>query len=308
MESLAAETIDLLNDKLKEKINDSVDKIFLSFSDVPKKAEETKRIVRIIMRGIYSDPLVLFNLDRMLVQGSRSLAAHCLNTSILATTLAIKAGLPKGVVEDIAIGAMLHDIGKLKVDQKLGDVTYTLNSPEEMIAVQQHTVEGYQLVDNPKFSTSVKKIVLMHHVWEKHKYSFNAELGIYESYPAKYKGQEINPKFKDLAVSIVQTCDTFESMTNKVRELKKTRLEVIEYIRSMESVRFGKGARLLVSNISPFAIGAEVIMNDGQRAIVVEHNNCPDRPRVQYITGSQSGQTVNLIAPEGRKLFVEREA
>lgn len=299
---------DLISEEIKQQINTQMDRIFLGYCNIKKEADEIKRIVSIIMEAVYKDPLIVFNLDSMLVVGDKSLASHCLNTSIISTTLAIKAGLPKKVVEDVAIGAALHDIGKLNIDSNLNDVTYKYNK-KDYIKMFSHTVEGFKLLSNPKFNTNIRKIVLMHHVWEKYEASYNDDLGIYESYPNTFDNTEISPKVKDLAVSIVQAADAFEAMVNKVQEYaqKKSRLEAIEYIRSMEKTRFGKGAKLLVSNISPFTIGSEVVLNDDSQGIVIEHNNCPDRPYIKLLTGERAGMVINLVSLEGRKLYIDRE-
>jgi putative nucleotidyltransferase with HDIG domain len=90
---------------------------------------------------------------------------HCTLTTFYAA--AITRNLPWGsdqIVEKVALGAILHDIGKLKFPKTLQDKRPQQMTHEEMELYKSHHQEGFNLINNIKFvPTHVKQIVLQHH-------------------------------------------------------------------------------------------------------------------------------------------------
>jgi putative nucleotidyltransferase with HDIG domain len=297
---------EMVSEEIKEKAKDRINDVFLNYSGVKKEAEDLKEIVKIIMGDVYDDPLVVFNIDTMLMYGEKALFSHCLDVAILSTILAVKAGLPRPIVKDVAIGASLHDIGKLYLDKQLNNPAYVYTK-EDYLKVLNHTLYGFNILKDTEFSNNVKKIVLMHHVWERFEDSYNDKFDVYESYPLNTEHGIINPKLKDITVSIVQTCDVFETMTSRTRKYQSSLnyRKALKYIRNMEKSKFGSGVRLLANYISPFSLGSKILTSDGEKALVIEHNSHPDRPVLKYLTGEKSGMVINLVLPEWQGLYIE---
>ena len=293
----------------KTEMRNVISEFFKTYSyDEEDDFKELKELVKFIMEKVYSRRVISENID-VLFEGERNVATHCLNVAILSTILAIKAGLPKHVVEDIALGGSLHDIGKVALYKKfprLGDLNYAYTD-EDYRLMQAHPVIGYNLLKDSDIPTAVKKMILMHHVWERPEESYSERVGTLESYPTHYEGKPISPKHKDLAISILQAVDVFESMVNEDRTYrrKNSRIDAINYIKRHQGVRFGKGAELLTRFISPYGIGDEVILSDGNNALVYEHTNETEKPIVKVVTGDRTGEIINLKLEENLKIVRE---
>ena len=298
---------DVLSDELRFKAKKELSDIFSRVSVI--NPGPIKKTVEDIVDELRANKHVNYGISTLLFAGGQDHAAHCFNVAVLASIIGIKAGLSINSVKEIALGAVLHDIGKAKVKKKLLDMRYKYSCREDFLEIQRHPVEGYNLVRNQNISTLAKRIILMHHVWKNHEESYNGKFDIFNSYPMQVNGRRIDPAYKDLTIEIVQVSDVFEAMTNHDRfyNTRKPKSHALEYIRSMEVAQFGEGARLFLTYISPFSVGAEVLLNNGEKAIVVKQNYLPERPVVKCLSGSREGQILNLVDKENLTLSIVDE-
>jgi putative nucleotidyltransferase with HDIG domain len=90
---------------------------------------------------------------------------HCTLTTFYAA--AITKNLEWGsdaIVEKVTMGAILHDIGKLKLSKDLQDKRPEVMTPEELAQYKLHSQWGYELVKNIKYvPMPVKQIIQQHH-------------------------------------------------------------------------------------------------------------------------------------------------
>lgn len=266
-------------------INQMYDKVKTLMNNYSFDGLEDINAVSEIMESIISDllnnnSLADLDIDTLLIQ-QPDLCAHALNTSILATLLAIKSTrFQRWIIEQITLGALLHDIGCAEIIEAEGKPWSEI--PEEIKA--KHPIVGYDLIkDNPYLTDAVKKIVLMHHVWQEPASSFDSNLGMYLSYPSSYYGLNIPPESKSLSVSIVQTADAFEMLTNRSKPSHISKKKAIEEIVRNSKKIYGEGALLLATYISPYAVGEHVKLNNGKEAVVVKHTPSPNHPIIQYL-------------------------
>lgn len=88
--------------------------------------------------------------------------SHSLNVACLAVSAAIKIGFNITELYNIALGSLLHDIGKSSVDKvilhKPGELT-----EEEYEIIKQHPEIGYSMIKDADIDTAVKQIVYQHH-------------------------------------------------------------------------------------------------------------------------------------------------
>ena len=87
---------------------------------------------------------------------------HSVNVSVLSLLLGERAGLPEKELHDLGTGAILHDIGKLVVDQTV------LNKPgrltdEEFREIKNHAQKGYLLLRDRGIDEDISRIALTHH-------------------------------------------------------------------------------------------------------------------------------------------------
>ncbi|SHF23745.1 HDIG domain-containing protein [Modicisalibacter ilicicola DSM 19980] len=126
--------------------------------DIPKVKQTVSRFAG----SILANPSALGWLTR-LKHKSEYTAEHCLNVGILAMTLGRHLGQDRNRIEELGLAGMLHDLGKMKLDQailaKPGKLTH-----EEFAHVKTHTLEGYAMLENEEgLPTVVREACRDHH-------------------------------------------------------------------------------------------------------------------------------------------------
>lgn len=87
---------------------------------------------------------------------------HSVNVAILSIILASKLRLKEMAINDVALAAMFHDIGKTKIDKNI--LVKQNLTPKEQKVLQLHPQIGYKLLKNDfGFSESICRAVLEHH-------------------------------------------------------------------------------------------------------------------------------------------------
>ena len=123
---------------------------------------------------------------------------HCRRVQAYAVMLAQRLGVSPEQLVDISYGALLHDVGKIGVQDSilLKPGKLTDSEWEEM---RKHPREGYDIIEGVKFLRGAADIVLHHHErWDG------------GGYPDGIAGEEI-----PLGARIFSIIDTFDAMTSK---------------------------------------------------------------------------------------------
>lgn len=87
---------------------------------------------------------------------------HCMRVSVLAVDIGTRMGLSIDCIKELTIASLLHDIGKIKIADRIINKPNSL-SIEEYKAVKMHAVLGYYIVKKYKFSEEISKAILYHH-------------------------------------------------------------------------------------------------------------------------------------------------
>lgn len=130
---------------------------------------------------------------------------HMSRTASIAVKLAEALGLKGPAIESIALGASMHDIGKISVPIEILTKPGKLAS-HEWAFIKRHPEIGHCILSSIDFEKTVKDIVLLHH--ERHDGS---------GYPYGLGGREI-----PIEVSIVAIADCLEAIAG-VRPYRKAR-------------------------------------------------------------------------------------
>jgi HD-GYP domain-containing protein (c-di-GMP phosphodiesterase class II) len=106
-------------------------------------------------------------------------------------------GLPDQMIRYVEYAALLHDIGKIGIDEaillKPGKLT-----PEEYEQMKKHPIIGHQILSPVKYLGPVAQMVLYHQEWYDGR-----------GYPEGLKGEEI-----PLGSRIVAVLDAWDAMTS----------------------------------------------------------------------------------------------
>ncbi len=193
---------------------------------------------------------------------------HSVNVCVFSLMMGIMLELRKEELVELGVGAILHDIGKVTIDNAV------LNKPSELSTqefeiIKQHPVNGYQLVKQLKgISEASCQVVRDHHE------RFDGK-----GYPNGLKGKKIH-----LYSRIVAICDVYDALTsNRVYKNKATPHYAIEYLISMGNHQFDYDlVKVFLQNINIYPVGTHVRLKSGEACIVVADNlGWPTRPVVE---------------------------
>ncbi|OEU48630.1 MAG: hypothetical protein BA862_12985 [Desulfobulbaceae bacterium S3730MH12] len=120
---------------------------------------------------------------------------HSVKVAMFAKMVAEEMGLSEEEIETIYHGGLLHDIGKIGMEDDILDRLGIL-SRKEMDIVKQHPEVGARIVRPLVFLNDIEPLILHHHE------RFNGT-----GYPHGLKGKAI-----PLGVRILTVCDVFETM------------------------------------------------------------------------------------------------
>lgn len=123
--------------------------------------------------------------------------AHAHRVAHYSKRLAIRAGLPMHEVMQVAMGGMLHDLGKLGLSDRIFSNQKAECSEEMLQEVRNHPLIGAALLNKVSCGRPVSDAVLFHH-----------ERISGQGYPFGIKGKEI-----PLSARIVGIADCFDAIT-----------------------------------------------------------------------------------------------
>jgi len=146
---------------------------------------------------------------------------HSRKVNTYAVALAEAVGLPPDEVAKISMAALLHDIGKIGIPDKVLNKKGTL-SKEDWRAIKSHTRLGASIVGNVPGLVSCLPAILYHHeMWDGN------------GYPKGLKGEDI-----PLEARILTIADMFASMTSP-----RSYRDALSDEQALEEIRKGAGTQ-----------------------------------------------------------------
>ncbi|PLR76230.1 hypothetical protein CU633_17000 [Bacillus sp. V3-13] len=195
---------------------------------------------------------------------------HSLNVSIYACQLALENGLPLKNIEELGLGAMLHDVGKMYITPEILNKPGNL-TPEEYEHIKTHTELGFDLLRKiHEIPLPVSHCALQHH-----------ERNDGSGYPRGLKGDQIHNYAKILSVA-----DVFDAATShRVYRPAMLPHKGMELLYAGSGTKFeSKQVELFKNCIAIYPQGLTVRLNDGRTGIVTKYNfNAVGRPEIRII-------------------------
>lgn len=157
------DAIEILSEKTMRKCRGALQNVFEKFQKTGclETADLTNSSTTILDELLCRED-ILVSLDNLGTTDANTLS-HSLNVTIYSLLLGTKLGYSRSRLQLLAEGAMLHDIGKTVLDQKI------LFKPGKLTAaefnhVKHHTSLGYEILKENSFMSAVtKNIALYHH-------------------------------------------------------------------------------------------------------------------------------------------------
>ncbi len=246
---------------------------------------EIKSVIGDIVDQIIRNPNIVYNMVDIRSHDNYTYA-HSVNVCVISVMVGIALNLNRKQLETLGIGALLHDIGKILIDNEILNKPAKLE-PNESELVRKHAKDGYELIKqktNINFLSS--HIVFQHH---------EREDG--SGYPRGLTRKRIHHFSKIVAVA-----DTYDAMTsNRVYQKEITSQQAIEEIKFEAGRKFDpEVVEAFLQVVAPFPVGSMLIFENGDKAVVksVSRLEC----LVEMIEGPGCGNTFNLYHHPNRKV------
>lgn len=177
------------------------------------------------------------------------------------------------MLEDLGVGAMLHDLGKEEVPARVINKPDQLND-EEWELMEAHPHEGFEKLRSIEHSINapVKVPALQHH----EKYDGTG-------YPRGLEGREIH-----LFGRLCAPADVYSALTSdrpyRKGQSPSSALTIMEEMQE-EGPHFDPDVfDCFLELVFPYPIGAEVVLSDGRRGVVADvDTENPRRPTVRIL-------------------------
>lgn len=191
-----------------------------------------------------------------------NLYQHIIYTTIWCLILGKEYEFSKKQMENLALGALLHDLGLCYTNVNYTDCHLEKMTPIEIFELKKHTILAYTALEQEAWIPEIaKKMILSHH--EKMDGS---------GYPLKQKNQETECR-------IIQICDTMDGIMCGMEQKRESLSKALEEIG--DSHRYDtKMAELLKNKIARYPVGTQLQLEDGTCAVVIEQTENPFQPKI----------------------------
>lgn len=235
--------------------------------------------------------------------------SHSINVSTLATLIGIKQKLKRKEIEELALGALLHDVGKIMIGREILDKPGKLTK-EEFEEIKKHPIYSYNILSREEDISETPRIIAYSH----HE-RYNGK-----GYPRKLIGDEIPP-----SAIVTSLADVYDALTTN-RPYRKRLLphDAMRIIISQTYSDFPvELVRAFLKALSIYPIGSLIKLNTGEIALVIKVNErAIVRPTIRILLDSQGDfipyskiQDIDLIKDTTRfiveavseEVFVKKE-
>lgn len=189
----------IYDDSFSAKYIDFLVKNFnLLFSSVFDTSEEFEKLSNYIYLELTKSRDVLYSLIK-LRQNHNYTYSHSTNVALLALEIGCSIRLSDSELHNLVLGALLHDLGKLSIDNKILDKPGKLTN-EEFEIIKSHPISGCRIaINSNNLNPAVVRGIKEHH--EK----LNGT-----GYPDKLASNQIHDLSK-----IITVCDIFDAITSR---------------------------------------------------------------------------------------------
>jgi HD-GYP domain-containing protein (c-di-GMP phosphodiesterase class II) len=221
------------------------------------------------------EPDLLFVAALHMDNGSEYLYNHPVNTSILAVKLGASLGLEGEKLAQLGLAALLHDIGSVRVSDKILIKSSALTNTE-MGSIKQRPNHSFEILQDFK---------------DDHPYLAETAVQVYEridgsGYPMGLQRDEIHEY-----AQIIGLVDVYEALTHRRPHRKRFQFfaAIKEIIRTYKNNFQRRYLKAFLNNFSVFPLFSYVRLNSGAIGRVIEtYPDQPFRPKIKVIYDSQA--------------------
>jgi HD-GYP domain-containing protein (c-di-GMP phosphodiesterase class II) len=153
-----------IQSKQPEKVKETIINIMQETLEEPRSGslEGVSQTVDILVGDYIGETDIIKNLLFVAIKDYTTIL-HSINVMALVLSYAGFMGYSLARKKVLGLSALLHDVGKTQIDTTLLTAPRKLTE-EEFIEIQQHSIQGYRILDLCQFGTEeVKNVALDHH-------------------------------------------------------------------------------------------------------------------------------------------------
>jgi diguanylate cyclase (GGDEF)-like protein len=191
---LSGELVDMADTALYAAKRTGGNRIFLSSKILAKPLDDGGGLATGAKAGTLTE---VYDIASAVEAKDPFMYGHSKKVNVYATALAEKIGLSPDEVSALSAAALLHDIGRISISDRVFNKKGRLTK-EDWDAIKVHPRLGANIISNiPKLAPSMNSILYHHERWDG------------TGYPEGLKGEEIPLEARILAIA-----DSFEAMTS----------------------------------------------------------------------------------------------
>lgn len=276
-------TEEKISEQCREKLKDTIERFSYAGEE---ELKELSKITTEIMEGVLLQDEVIYTISNVR-NYSKSLYEHSLSVAALSVLIAVRAGFSQAESKEIALGALLHDIGYINVKEKYQDIVLSEQADDVQKEIKRHVVYGYIEVEQQEWISPIsREIILYHH-----------ERLDRSGYPFHMPGEKLKPQ-----VRLVSICDAFDNMVYGNLEIRIKVHEALKEIKNNAAVKFDEElVKIFLRSVAAYPTGSLVKLNNGSNSIVLRQNaESSTKPIVRLVEKDNAGEwirkeTYNLL-------------
>lgn len=238
-------------------------------ADKPLNVRVARKAAGVMVHSIIRNPDAMVWLARLKDRDSYSYQ-HGIRSAILATVLGRSMGLPQPILENLATGTLLMDVGMADVPRHITHATAPLSDTEKATLKQHVACSMQRLTACEGLDEQILALVQYHH--ERHDGS---------GYPFNLKGNQI-PVLARIA-GLVDHYDMLTSPRLDVDAISSSKAVALLY-EQRDQAFHGKLVEQFIQTIGVYPTGTLVELNTGQVGAVVAQNASRRlRPQVMLV-------------------------
>lgn len=195
---------------------------------------------------------------------------HSIMCCIYSIIMGIEMGFDESQLDNLAVAALLHDIGKFDISKEILYKTDKLTK-EEYETIKTHPLIAYKKLERIfEISPISKNAILYHHE--------NIDGSGYYSLPKDKQ---------TIYTKILHIVDIYDSLTS-IRKHRDaySHAEAIEYIMGNTNILFDEEiVKIFVNKFPLYPIGITLQLSNGQKAVVYSNNKSKIRPMIKTFDG-----------------------
>lgn len=278
---------EILSEETKQLVMTQMGQTFASIqSGKDFNSRSVSMSINTLLDEIMKNRDVLVQLNDIRTQDNQ-MYIHAMNVCMMAVLIGMNMGMNASQLKDLAMGALLHDIGKVE----------HLTDDESEDPRRHHTWRGFELLKNKReFNLLIAHVAFQHHE------ALNGE-GV----PRGIMGEDIHLYAKITAVANMYDNLLFDMSAGR----RKLPHEACEYMLALAETKLDRDVLIqFLKIVSIYPTGTSVRLTNRETGVVVgQHRGLPTRPIIRIVKQDATNKVLDIKEIDLAKettLFIEQ--